>query len=386
LLVLEQGDMSVQTKILIGAVLLVDGRLHTSTLEMMQEEAATNLVIRTLWEDRFNNVRLHRIFLELLYEMCRIQKINFRDLGKISMEFLEFLFSVVQNNEGYDSTDPYNLAAMKVLLALNEQYMIASLGRKPDMLEEEEVTASIENRTFGVLKSAGNRFRAFGENLVFLFNRGADKCLQLMMMKFLYLIFTTKQTYQYIYLNDLKVLVGVIVRELYDLPKEEETLRNTYLRILHPLLQNTQLRQEEYKREELVGLLDGMSNPAHGGQIVLTETTQRLAYRCLKVDWLNYSSPLMSPVDSETEIDNFILTPQSSNLPPPRPNPRKMLDMRVRHDSAIEIATLKKGSPPPPPRSPFRRPHSNPILRSSAALTPPPPPPPRMRVTTPINM
>ncbi|ANB11864.1 Ldb17p [Sugiyamaella lignohabitans] len=451
MLVLGLEDLSVPWRILIGAVLLVDGRLHKSTLEMLQEEAAISLIVETLWQDRFSNIRLQRIFLELLYEMCRIQKIPIRELQKISKEFLEFLFSVVENKAGYDTTDPYNMAAMKVILALNEQYMIAVLsGHSPDESDEEEQeenanqeSISLRNKTFDILKKDGDMYRAFGENMVFIFNRGADKCIQLMMLKLLYLIFTTKETFQYMYLNDLKVVVGVIIRELHDLPFEEEDLRNTYLRILHPLLQNTQIRYEQYKKDELLSLLEVFANPSCANSHAISENTQRLAYRCLRVDWLGYCSPIISPITSLSEQNTgvsietrsssnseYIDRKQTSSVPliemspvtsissasssttdvtempklrhssshnhllvthhkrPPRPSPRKLQAMQIRNTSAIEVATLVKTHtpPPPPPRHRNLSLPGSQILEGRPSSTPPPPPRPRMmRIGTPVG-
>ena len=41
-----------------------------------------------------------------------------------------------------------------------------------------------------------------------------------MILKLLYLLFTTTATYEYFYDNDLRVLVDVIIRNLLDLPDE----------------------------------------------------------------------------------------------------------------------------------------------------------------------
>jgi hypothetical protein len=48
--------------------------------------------------------------------------------------------------------------------------------------------------------------------------------LQLLILKLLYLIFTTPETYEYFYNNDLRVLVDVFIRELYDLPDDAESV------------------------------------------------------------------------------------------------------------------------------------------------------------------
>lgn len=345
-LVLEEPDL--RTKILIGAVLLLDGRLHQSTLEMMHEEKATGPIISILWKDRYTNIRLHRIYLELLYDLCRVQRLGTTELCQINEQFIEYILSVIQNQVDYDN-DPYGLAAMKVILALNEQYMIAALTTYDG--------TRIENRCFKVLKEKGNQFRTFGENLVFLLNRGPDRCLQLMSLKLLYLIFTTVDTYQYIYLNDLKVLVSVMVRELCDLPPDEETLRHTYLRILYPLLQNTQIREDGYRKRELVDLLTTIADPESSSVAPFGEETRRLASRCLTVDWLEYSfpcTPLSSPHDEDSSSDDskkFLKPPVPKKTRPPAPGPRKLRAMTVRSTSETDIATVRKVPPPPPPRS-----------------------------------
>jgi hypothetical protein len=48
--------------------------------------------------------------------------------------------------------------------------------------------------------------------------------MQLLVLKILYLLFTTSDTKEYFYTNDLKVLVDVFIRELHDLPEESEAV------------------------------------------------------------------------------------------------------------------------------------------------------------------
>lgn len=52
-----------------------------------------------------------------------------------------------------------------------------------------------------------------------------DLCMQLLVLKILYLLFTTKGTSEYFYTNDLCVLVGVFLRELVDLDEDSESVR-----------------------------------------------------------------------------------------------------------------------------------------------------------------
>jgi hypothetical protein len=48
--------------------------------------------------------------------------------------------------------------------------------------------------------------------------------MQLLILKILYLLFTTPGTQEYFYTNDLRVLLDVFIRELVDLPDEAETV------------------------------------------------------------------------------------------------------------------------------------------------------------------
>lgn len=49
-------------------------------------------------------------------------------------------------------------------------------------------------------------------------------CMQLLVLKLLYILFTSKATSEYFYTNDLCVLVDVFLRELVDLDDESESV------------------------------------------------------------------------------------------------------------------------------------------------------------------
>jgi hypothetical protein len=51
-----------------------------------------------------------------------------------------------------------------------------------------------------------------------------DLCMQLLVLKLLYILFTNKATSEYFYTNDLCVLVDVFLRELVDLDEESESV------------------------------------------------------------------------------------------------------------------------------------------------------------------
>lgn len=158
---------------------------------------------------------------------------------------------------------------------------------------------ALTNRILKLLSSHGPSYRTFGENLILLLNRESALGPQLLILKLLYLLFTTPPTYEYFYTNDLHVLVDVIIRNLLDLDLGQSStedltqdgqraLRHTYLRVLCPLLKNTQLSREgsHYKREELRKLLNLLVNRTSAHFAPVDETIYRLVLRCKQIHWL----------------------------------------------------------------------------------------------------
>ncbi|KAK9367355.1 hypothetical protein V1509DRAFT_647853 [Lipomyces kononenkoae] len=335
---LVKSTCSEQTMIIIGVILLLDGRVHVDTFEMMTEEQACRVVIEVLWHRRDYGPRLHRIFLELLYEMCRVQRLQYSDMEAVAEDFVEYLFQAIENNEDYDS-DPYSYSVIRILLVLNEQYMlltnhVASLG---------ENCEALENLVVSILARKGSSYKTFGTNIIILLNREREPCLQLLILKMLYQLFTTESTFEYFYTNDLRVLTDVFIRELHDLPDDSETLRHTFLRVLHPMLAHSQLRHSHYKNEELVKLLRslaGTSRSAH--YLPISETTARLVKRCMRVPWLllgfaqderytqqqqqqnelgmSYLQPTDSIVSSTSSDSSTLSLPEMAVTLPPSPS------------------------------------------------------------------
>ncbi|KAF2768530.1 hypothetical protein EJ03DRAFT_117361 [Teratosphaeria nubilosa] len=279
---------------LAAAILLFDGRASEAAFEMMQAEGAfPRLVelIRTRTDD--DDTGLHRLLLELLFEMSRIQKLDREDLVTVDDGFILYLLQLIEELSD-DAEDPYHYHLIRVLLVLNEQYMcLASAPPSPD-----GNYGPITNRILKLLSSHGPSYRTFGENLILLLNRESALGPQLLILKLLYLLFTTPSTYEYFYTNDLHVLVDVIIRNLLDLDpsigkSDEEregqrALRHTYLRVLCPLLKNTQLARQgsNYKRNEVRRLLHLLVNSSTAHFAPVDETVIRLVIRCKEIEWL----------------------------------------------------------------------------------------------------
>ena len=67
---------------IITTILLLDGRRHEETFELMNQEGAFTRLVELIRSQRDDDGLLHRRLLELLYEMSRIQRLQTKDLGR----------------------------------------------------------------------------------------------------------------------------------------------------------------------------------------------------------------------------------------------------------------------------------------------------------------
>lgn len=307
---------------MIASFLLFDGRHHEIPLYMMNEEGAFPrllelLQVQSLRMDDESAANLHRLLMDLLYELSRIQKIKIEDLILVDDDFVRGLFDIIEH-VSYDANDPYHYPVIRVLLVLNEQFMISA--HNPD--GEQSPLTPLTNKVIKVLSMHGNSYKTFGENIILLINREAETSLQLLTLKLLYLIFTTPSTYEYFFTNDLHVLVDILIRNLLDLPEEASALRHTYLRVLYPLIAHTQLRlPPHYKRDELKRMLSLLVRGQLTGDAAadsekimhfdeVDETTRRLVLRCAAVDWLrDEPEPHESSRPSQREDSSILSFP-----------------------------------------------------------------------------
>ncbi|KAF9941042.1 hypothetical protein BGZ67_006098 [Mortierella alpina] len=194
--------------------------------------------------------KLQPLAINLMYEMCRVQMLRDSDLALVDETFLNYLLDLVERTRT-DAAELLNYGIIKLLLVFNEQFMLnhALYTQAGPQL------AYSGNPLLSVLMDRPGASCTFGENLIFMLNRAEESALQMLILKLLYLLFTNPGLFEFFYTNDLHVLVDVVIRELWDLPGEEESLRHAYLRVMGPLLTNTQLKRATYKRAEIVRVL-----------------------------------------------------------------------------------------------------------------------------------
>ncbi|GAW17864.1 hypothetical protein ANO14919_073310 [Xylariales sp. No.14919] len=295
----------------IASFLLLDGRANEATFRKMIEESCFYRLIELINGRKEHDPPLHRLLLELIYEMSRIQKLRIQDLIHVDDGFVSYLFELTEILSD-DVNDPFHYPIIRVLLVLNEQYMVASATAVADPASQ---SAPLTNRVVKCLSLYGTNYKTFGENLILLLNRETETSMQLLILKLLYLLFTTKATHEYFYTNDLHVLLDVIIRNLLDLPNELTSLRHTYLRVLYPLLAHTPLNQPpHYKKKEIQKVMRLLAGVGNAHFEAADETTVRLVDRVEKVKWLaeDVNSPgeiarrslgiSLSPTDTASNI------------------------------------------------------------------------------------
>lgn len=69
-----------------AAVLLFDGRANESTFELMQNEGVFARLVELIRDQRDQDDGLHKLLLELLFEMSRMQRLDRHELSESVFE------------------------------------------------------------------------------------------------------------------------------------------------------------------------------------------------------------------------------------------------------------------------------------------------------------
>lgn len=295
-------------------------------------------------------------YLRLAYKVCGDTQLTREDLSCVDKETLYGLLRSLRLASEMD--DPPNHARFKLLLALNEQF-IGCYG-----------TAQLSSNTLFAATLSPSRFESFFQVLLYNLNRVADQTIQILIMKFLYLVFLHEKARQLVYLNDAKVIVDIFIRELWDLsPTRHEHLLNVFIRVIHQMLACTQLRRVLYKRGELRKVLEYLANAEQA-----LPKTRLLAQRCLEGDFFSLRE-LASNMAQVKRVAHDVLAP-----------PAPLLPLSQATLSCPDLTHERPTPPPPPPprcgsRASLRRTSTNssqsslgPLGAPSQSQTPPPPP------------
>lgn len=100
---------------IIASFLLFDGRENEPTFEMMNNEGCFPRLVDLIKKGKRDDARLHRMLLEVLYEMSRVQKISTEDLSVVDDEFCQYLLQIIEELSD-DVDDPYHYPVIRVLV------------------------------------------------------------------------------------------------------------------------------------------------------------------------------------------------------------------------------------------------------------------------------
>ena len=67
---------------IVAALLLFDGRLNDDAFAMFNAESLFPRLVELIRKERDGEKKFHRLLLELLYEMCQLQRLHRGDIGR----------------------------------------------------------------------------------------------------------------------------------------------------------------------------------------------------------------------------------------------------------------------------------------------------------------
>jgi hypothetical protein len=68
-----------------AALLLFDGRANEPTFEMMQSEGVFPRLVELIRDGQYDDDGLHKLLLELLFEMSRMQRLHRDEISELNM-------------------------------------------------------------------------------------------------------------------------------------------------------------------------------------------------------------------------------------------------------------------------------------------------------------
>jgi hypothetical protein len=105
----------------IASFLLHDGRADVDTFGRMIEEACFPRLLELICGCEEQDTRLHRLLLQLMYEMSRVERLRTTDLLQVDDSFVTYLFSIIEGASN-DVHDPYHYPIIRVLVRCIQPY------------------------------------------------------------------------------------------------------------------------------------------------------------------------------------------------------------------------------------------------------------------------
>lgn len=99
----------------IANFLLLVGRADEHAFRRMLDEGCFPRLVELVAARKDSDRRLHRLLLELMYEMSRIERLGAEDLVHVDDGFIAFLFQLIEGVSD-DVHDPYHYPVIRVLV------------------------------------------------------------------------------------------------------------------------------------------------------------------------------------------------------------------------------------------------------------------------------
>ena len=101
---------------IIANFLLLDGRSDELVFQRMIDAGCFTRLIELIGCRRDDDRRLHRLLLELIYEMSRIERVRIVDLLYVDDALVTYLFRLIESLSD-DAQDPYHYPIIRVLVS-----------------------------------------------------------------------------------------------------------------------------------------------------------------------------------------------------------------------------------------------------------------------------
>jgi hypothetical protein len=106
----------------ITSLLFLDGCNDESTFPRMIEEACfPRLLELIVAREADTDRRLHRLLLQLMYEMSRVERLKVDDLKLVDDTFIHYLFQLIEGVSD-DVQDPYHYPTIRVLVSPRNRF------------------------------------------------------------------------------------------------------------------------------------------------------------------------------------------------------------------------------------------------------------------------
>ncbi|CAG8538685.1 13148_t:CDS:2, partial [Dentiscutata heterogama] len=184
-------------------ILYLAGKNNLAVFKLMvrPQEHAFILKLKEHICDLDKERKVQQIAVNLMFEICRGQRISQNILSIFDDQFFDYLLNLVENTRD-EEDETFNYSVIHLMLSLNEQFMLAVHGTSYD--EDNDLNY---NPLLRMLSARIGTSKTFGENVIFMFNRAVEPHIQMLILKLLYEVFTTPETTEYFYTNDLHVVI-----------------------------------------------------------------------------------------------------------------------------------------------------------------------------------